>query len=35
MYAVRGGKLMYAIDLATTEEGLRPHLAAALDAMPP
>jgi hypothetical protein len=34
MYAVRGGKLMYAIDLATTEEGLRPHLAAALDAMP-
>jgi hypothetical protein len=31
MYAVRGGKLMYAIDLATGEGGLSPHLAAALD----
>jgi hypothetical protein len=31
MYAVRGGKLMYAIDLATTDDGLRPHLAAALE----
>jgi hypothetical protein len=31
MYAVRGGKLMYAIDLATGEAGLVPHLAAALD----
>jgi hypothetical protein len=31
LYAVRGGKLMYAIDLATGEAGLTPHLAAALD----
>lgn len=31
MYAVRGSKLMYAIDLATGEAGLAPHLAAALD----
>ncbi|HVW81481.1 MAG TPA: FABP family protein [Mycobacteriales bacterium] len=31
LYAVRGGKLMYAIDLATGEAGLVPHLAAALD----
>jgi hypothetical protein len=31
MYAVRGGKLMYAIDMATGEAGLVPHLAAALD----
>lgn len=31
MYAVRGGKLMYAIDLATGPDGLVPHLAAALD----
>jgi hypothetical protein len=31
MYAIRGGKLMYAIDLATGEAGLVPHLAAALD----
>jgi len=31
LYAVRGGKLMYAIDLATGEDGLVPHLAAALD----
>jgi hypothetical protein len=31
MYAVRAGKLMYAIDMATGEAGLVPHLAAALD----
>ncbi|HTW21228.1 MAG TPA: FABP family protein [Mycobacteriales bacterium] len=31
MYAVRGGKLLYAIDLAAGESGLAPHLAAALD----
>jgi hypothetical protein len=31
LYAVRGGKLMYAIDLAAGEAGLAPHLAAALD----
>jgi hypothetical protein len=31
MYAIRGGKLMYAIDMATGEAGLVPHLAAALD----
>jgi THAP4-like, heme-binding beta-barrel domain len=31
LYAVRGGKLMYAIDLAAGESGLVPHLAAALD----
>jgi hypothetical protein len=31
LYAVRGGKLMYAIDLATGAAGLVPHLAAALD----
>ncbi|HVV75191.1 MAG TPA: FABP family protein [Mycobacteriales bacterium] len=31
LYAVRGGKLMYAIDLATGDAGLVPHLAAALD----
>jgi hypothetical protein len=31
LYAVRGGKLMYAIDLAAEETGLVPHLAAALD----
>jgi hypothetical protein len=31
LYAVRGGKLMYAIDLAAGETGLAPHLAAALD----
>jgi hypothetical protein len=35
MYAVRGGKLMYAIDLATGEAGLVPHLAAALDPVAP
>jgi hypothetical protein len=31
LYAVRGGKLMYAIDLAAGDSGLIPHLAAALD----
>jgi len=31
LYAVRGGKLMYAIDLAAGESGLSPRLAAALD----
>jgi hypothetical protein len=31
LYAVRGGKLMYAIDLAADDTGLAPHLAAALD----
>jgi hypothetical protein len=31
LYAVRGGKLMYAIDLAAGDSGLVPHLAAALD----
>jgi hypothetical protein len=34
LYAVRGGKLMYAIDLAAGESGLAPHLAAALDRSP-
>jgi hypothetical protein len=31
LYALRGGKLMYAIDLAAGESTLAPHLAAALD----
>lgn len=31
LYAVRGGKLMYAIDQATADSALSPHLAAALD----
>jgi hypothetical protein len=31
LYAVRGGKLLYAIDLAADDSGLAPHLAAALD----
>ena len=35
MYAVRGGKLMYAIDLASGGGGLSPHLAAALDPVEP
>ena len=35
LYAVRGGKLMYAIDLATGDGGLVPHLAAALDPVDP
>ena len=35
MYAVRGGKLMYAIDLASGDGGLSPHLAAALDPVQP
>lgn len=34
LYAVRGGKLMYAIDLAAGDSGLAPHLAAALDRDP-
>ncbi len=33
LYAVRGGKLMYAIDRAAGEASLAPHLAAALDRM--
>ena len=33
LYAVRGGKLMYAIDRAAGEAGIAPHLAAALDRM--
>jgi hypothetical protein len=33
LYAVRGGKLMYAIDRASGSSGLAPHLAAALDRM--
>jgi hypothetical protein len=31
LYAVRGGKLLYAIDAAGPDGGLAPHLAAALD----
>ncbi|HWB65372.1 MAG TPA: FABP family protein [Mycobacteriales bacterium] len=31
MYAERGGKLMYAVDLAADDLPLAPHLAAALD----
>jgi hypothetical protein len=31
LYAVRGGKLLYAIDQASGESGMSPHLAAALD----
>jgi hypothetical protein len=31
LYAVRGGKLMYAIELAAGDTGLAPYLAAALD----
>lgn len=31
MYAVRGGQLMYAMDMAAAGEGLHPHLSAALD----
>jgi hypothetical protein len=34
LYAVRGGKLLYAIDLAAGDSGLVPHLAAALDRDP-
>lgn len=30
MYAVRGGQLMYAMDMAAMGEGLQPHLSAAL-----
>jgi hypothetical protein len=35
LYALRGGKLMYAIDLAAGESTLAPHLAAALDRIEP
>lgn len=34
MYAVRGGKLMYAVDLAAGDSPLAPQLAAALDRVP-
>jgi hypothetical protein len=34
LYAVRAGKLMYAIDLAAGDSGLVPHFAAALDRDP-
>jgi hypothetical protein len=34
LYAVRAGKLMYAIDLAAGDTGLVPYLAAALDRSP-
>jgi hypothetical protein len=33
LYAVRGGKLMYAMEMAAMEHGLQPHLSAALDAV--
>jgi hypothetical protein len=31
MYAVRAGKLMYAVDMAAVGHELTPHLSAALD----
>jgi hypothetical protein len=31
MYAVRGGKLMYAVDMAAVGQPMGPHLSAALD----
>ena len=31
MYAVRAGKLMYAMEMAAVGQGLQPHLSAALD----
>jgi len=31
LYAVRGGKLMYAMEMAAVEQQLQPHLSAALD----
>lgn len=31
LYAVRGGKLMYAMEMAAVEQRLQPHLSAALD----
>lgn len=34
MYAVRGGKLMYAMEMAALGHALQPHLSAALDPMP-
>jgi THAP4-like, heme-binding beta-barrel domain len=33
MYAVRGGKLMYAVDMAAVGQPMTPHLSAALDAV--
>jgi hypothetical protein len=35
MYAVRAGKLMYAMDMAVPGQGLHPHLSAALDPVTP
>lgn len=31
LYAVRGGKLMYAMEMAAVEQQLQPHLSASLD----
>ncbi|HEX4655542.1 MAG TPA: FABP family protein [Mycobacteriales bacterium] len=33
LYAVRGGKLMYAMEMAAAGQALQPHLSAALDAV--
>ena len=33
LYAVRGGKLMYAMEMAAMGHGMQPHLSAALDAV--
>ena len=35
LYAVRGGKLMYAMEMAAAGQGLQPHLSAALDRVDP
>jgi hypothetical protein len=35
LYALRGPKLLYAIDLAAGDSAMSPHLAAALDRMSP